>query len=109
MLDFSLWNFIVKVHNNYLNPQLDICYYEVIPCHQTTYCDLDLKFSNIKFVEKELLVTPFLMAQACVDLLAIGYDKYLSKKLDKSKVIIGDGCRESKISFHITYYDGENC
>ena len=90
-------------------PQRDICYYEIIPCHQTTYCDLDLKFRNAPIVEKELLDDPFLMAQALTDLLAIGYRKYLNKSFDKSKVIIGDGCRETKLSFHITYYDGENC
>ena len=66
----SLQGFAVKVYNNYLNPQRDICFYEVIPPTQTTYCDLDLKFCKAKFVQKELLENPFIMAEVFTDLLA---------------------------------------
>lgn len=84
----------------------DVCIYEMIPCTQTTYADIDLKFQKANDICKDVLSKPFMLASRFVDLLEFAYRKYLGLPFDRTKVIIGDGCRQEKLSFHFSYYDG---
>ena len=81
----------------------------MITCKQTSYADLDIKTKEVKFIDKRMVQKPFLIASRYIDLLEFGYRKYLHLPFDRSKVIVGDGCRGSKISFHVIYYDHIHC
>ena len=94
---------------NYLSPLPDVCLYEMIPTTQATYADLDLKLQKAQKINREVLKKPFIIASRFVDLLELGYKKYLELPFDRNNVIIGDGCRDQKFSFHFTYYDGKRC
>ena len=98
-----------KVYMNYLSPFPDVCIYEMISCTQATYADIDLKFKEAQNIDKDVLSNPFMLAGRFLDLLEFGYRKYLELPLDRTKVIIGDGCRYKKLSFHFTYYDAKHC
>ena len=77
--------------------------------HSSNVADFDLKLNEARNINKDVLTKPFMLAARFLDLLEFGYRKYLEQPFDRSKVIIGDGCRYKKISFHFTYYDGEHC
>ena len=81
----------------------------MITCKQTTYADLDVKMKQVKSIDKIMVQKPFVIASKYIDLLEYGYQKYLHLPFHRSEVIVGDGCRGGKLSFHIIYYDHVNC
>ena len=105
----NLRHLAYKVYMNYLSPLPNVCLYEMIPSTQATYADLDLKLQKAQKINREVLKKPFIIASRFVDLLELGYREYLELPFDRTKVIIGDGCRDQKFSFHFTYYDGKHC
>ena len=102
----------VKILIQYSKPRggpIDQCIYEVVPHKQTTYVDLDLKFSECSKMSDKLSLEKKNMVIEFVELLMWGYSKYLRLVLDDKYIIIGHACGPSKLSYHVTYYDQKHC
>ena len=103
--DFAVTSSLLSFATLVVMEKIDECMYEVVSNQQTTYLDLDLKTKEYKFLPKKLIGNTRMMAEQCLELLTLGYERYLNTTFTRDHVTFGDSCGAGKLSYHIIIYN----